>query len=520
MREWVVRLVARVPLTIHAKLLAAFLTIVVLLIALGTVGLQVLSSVNHRTEELVKLQRKVAAYRQLQIDAADQLYSVGSALSVVPDEYRTYIALQQLNQFGRDLDRVKSVAKDKVQMLGGVTEEDLMLPRVRQMYSEFFQVVTQIVELTRHRKVVESRVLQPEAAFLATELERFTRRLGDLADADMAASIEVSHTAYATSQKLVIGFALGSIGLALLLGYAISWSLIGPVKRIGAQLRQIASGDFSQRVEIPNRDELGALGANLNHMSEKLGQLYQQLEAQSVQLAEWNRTLEKRVAEQLVELERVGRLKRFCSPQVAELIVSSGDERFLESHRQEIVAVFCDLRGFTAFAETAEPEEVMRILREFHTAMGELIFSSEGTLERFEGDGLMVFFNDPLPCPDPPVRAVRMAVAMRHRVAELSRIWRKWGHQLDFGVGIAQGHATLGKIGFEGRIDYGAIGTVTNLASRLCDEARPGQILVSQRVYSAVEDLVEVETVGDLQLKGFAKPVSAFNVAGLKETPV
>lgn len=169
---------------------------------------------------------------------------------------------------------------------------------------------------------------------------------------------------------------------------------------------------------------------------------------------------------------------------------------------------------------TERPKRIPPPLAHCPGAMGELIFSSEGTLERFEADGLMVFFNDPLPCPDPPARAVRMAVAMRHRVAELSSIWRKWGHQLDFGVGIAQGHATLGKIGFEGRIDYGAIGTVTNLASRLCDEARPGQILVSQRVYSAIEDLVEVETVGDLQLKGFVKPVRAFHVAGLKEIPV
>ncbi|HEU5393277.1 MAG TPA: response regulator, partial [Candidatus Methylomirabilis sp.] len=209
------------------------------------------------------------------------------------------------------------------------------------------------------------------------------------------------------------------------------------------------------------------------------------LEAQAAQLAEWNRTLEQRVAEQLAELERVGRLKRFLAPQLAELIVSAGDEKVLESHRREITVVFCDLRGFTAFAETAEPEEVMGVLREYHAAMGPLIFQFEGTLERFAGDGLMVFFNDPLPCPDPAARAVRMAVAMRARAGELEALWRKRGHQLGFGVGIALGYATLGKIGFEGRFDYGAIGTVTNLASRLCDEARGGQILVSQRVHAA-----------------------------------
>lgn len=240
------------------------------------------------------------------------------------------------------------------------------------------------------------------------------------------------------------------------------------------------------------------------------------LEALSAQLAQWNRTLEQRVAEQVAELERVGRVKRFLSPQLAELIVSSKDESLLESHRREITVVFCDLRGFTAFSETAEPEEVMGVLGEFHRAMGEEIFRFEGTLERFAGDGLMVFFNDPFPCPDPGARAVRMALAMRERVGELARSWQKRGHRLGFGVGIAQGYATLGKIGFEGRFDYGAIGIVTNLASRLCDEAQAGQILLSQRVYAAVEELVEAEPLGEVTLRGFLKAVSTFNVLRLK----
>jgi adenylate cyclase len=241
------------------------------------------------------------------------------------------------------------------------------------------------------------------------------------------------------------------------------------------------------------------------------------LETQALQLADWNRTLEQRVAEQLEELERIGRLKRFFSPQLAELIVSTGEEKLLESHRREVTVVFCDLRDFTAFSETTEPEEVMEVLREYHTALGELIFRFEGTLERFAGDGLMVFFNDPVPCPDPAARAVRMAVAMRQRVGELTGTWRKRGHQLDFGVGIAQGYATLGKIGFEGRFDYAAIGRVTNLAARLCGEAAGGQILISQRVYAAVEALAVADQVGELSLKGFVKPVPAYNVWALKD---
>jgi len=244
--------------------------------------------------------------------------------------------------------------------------------------------------------------------------------------------------------------------------------------------------------------------------------LHDKVQEQAAQLEAWNRTLEQRVAAQLAEIERLGSLKRFLPPQLAELIVSAGDERLLESHRREITVVFCDLRGFTAFAETAEPEEVMDVLRQYHEALGQLIFRHEGTLERFVGDGLVVLFNDPLPCPDPGARAVRMAIAMRACIGELSRSWRKHGHQLGFGVGIAQGYATLGRIGFEGRFDYAAIGPVSNLASRLCDEASDGEILVSQRLLATVEDLVEAEPVGELTLKGFVRPVMAYRVHGLK----
>jgi adenylate cyclase len=244
---------------------------------------------------------------------------------------------------------------------------------------------------------------------------------------------------------------------------------------------------------------------------------HDEIERQAAELAAWNRQLEERVREQVDELERLGRLRRFLSPQLADVVLSSGDDSFLQSHRREITVVYCDLRGFTPFAETVEPEDVMQVLGEYHAALGDLIHRFEGTLERFAGDGLLVFFNDPLPCPDAPQRAVRMAVAMRARVAQLQEDWSRRGHELGFGVGIAQGHATLGRIGFEGRSDYAAIGTVTNAAARLCAEAAAGQILISQRVYAAAEELIVADSVGDLALRGFSRPVRAYNVVGVDE---
>jgi class 3 adenylate cyclase/CheY-like chemotaxis protein len=239
------------------------------------------------------------------------------------------------------------------------------------------------------------------------------------------------------------------------------------------------------------------------------------VQRQTQELTAWNHELEQRVAEQVAQVERLGRLRRFLSPQLADLVISSGDQSFLDSHRREIVVVFCDLRRFTAFAETSEPEEVMEVLSQYHAALGDLIFRFEGTLERFAGDGLMVFFNDPLPCTDAPTRAIKMAVAMRSRVQDLATGWARRGYDLAFATGIAQGYATLGRIGFEGRFDYAAIGSVTNLAARLCGEARPWQILVTQRMNAEAEEVAVSEPVGELSLRGFSRAVPAFNIRGI-----
>lgn len=244
--------------------------------------------------------------------------------------------------------------------------------------------------------------------------------------------------------------------------------------------------------------------------------LLNELREKTDELATLNQQLEHRVADQVGEIERMGRLRRFLPPQVADLIVASGTEKQLESHRREITALFCDLRGFTGFSESSEPEDVMALLRDYHAAIGQIIIKYSGTLERYAGDGVMVVFNDPVPVENPALQAVLMALEMRSAIGALTESWRRWGHDIGFGIGVAHGFATLGTIGFEGRFDYAAIGTVSNVASRLCDEAKPGQILISPRVLTKVENGVTVESAGEFVLKGIRRPLAAYNVLSVR----
>jgi adenylate cyclase len=248
----------------------------------------------------------------------------------------------------------------------------------------------------------------------------------------------------------------------------------------------------------------------------RLKRYHDTIERQAHELARWNAELELRVASQVEELERVNRLRRFLSRQVVDAVLDTGDETVLGSHRRDIVVVFCDLRGFTPFAESSEPEDVMGVLAEYHAVLGELIERYDGTLERFTGDGVMVFFNDPIPLDDPARRAVEMAIEIRDRVGALTAIWQRRAIDLGIGIGVAQGYATLGRIGFEGRFDYAAIGSVTNLAARLCAAAGAGQILVAQRAFTAVEEHVAAEPIGELDVRGFSKAVRAYAVDGIR----
>jgi adenylate cyclase len=248
----------------------------------------------------------------------------------------------------------------------------------------------------------------------------------------------------------------------------------------------------------------------------RIKEMHDKIASQAADLALWNKTLEQRVADQLKQIERIGRLKRFLAPQIAQLIVEEGNEQILESHRREVTVVFGDLRGFAGFAETAEPEEVITVLREYHLDLGPIVHKYEGTLERFLGDGFLILFNDPLPCAEPSNKAVRMAIEMRDSFAALAEKWRDHGHDLGFGMGIAHGFATLGRIGFEGRFEYSAVGHVVNLAARLCARAASGQILTHSRVRVAAEALAEFEPASEFLPKGFSRRVKAYNVVGLK----
>ena len=248
----------------------------------------------------------------------------------------------------------------------------------------------------------------------------------------------------------------------------------------------------------------------------RVKELWDTVQSQSAQLAEWNKNLEQRVQDQVAQLDRLGRLKNFFSPQLAESIVSGGGEDLLKTHRREVVVVFLDMRGFTAFTDTSEPEEVMSVLSEYHRVMGPLILEYEGTLERFVGDGMMIFFNDPIKLENPAMNAVRMSLAMQEKFAPLRAAWKKRGFDLDLGIGMAQGFATLGAIGYEGRWDYACIGSVTNLAARLCSEAKGGQILTNQKTFGRIEDTVNAEPLGEMTLKGIAHPVATLNITGFK----
>ncbi len=486
MKDWLPGIVARLPVRIRVKLLGALLIIVGLLVAIGMVGLQALGGVNRHVEDLVGLQRKVAAFRQLQHDTTWQLYSVGEAL-ISPDERVLAGVLRQFNHIRRDLDRVAFVSAG----------ERELLTRIQQEHETLVEVVTRVVDLIREGKVAEGLEMRHrQIAPIADRLERLTNEMINRAEADMVEKVAASERAYLTSQWAVAGFVLAGIGAALLLGYAISGSLIGPVNRMDIQLRQVASGDFSQRVEVANRDEMGDLAANLNRMSDELGSLYDALEVR-------NRVIR----------EAFG---RYLSDEIVKEILKSPEGLRRGGEKRDVTIMLTDLRGFTAIAETSEPEQVVRLLNGYLEVMVDVIEQFHGTISDIIGDSLVVLFGAPAELPDRARWAVACGIAMQNAMAGVNRDNRAAGlPEIEMGIGLHDAAVIVGNIGSRKRLQYSVVGSGVNLASRIESCAVGGQVLVSQSVIDEAGDVLRIDGQRDVRPKGAEMTLRIHEIGGI-----
>ena len=501
-----IRWVAGIRASVHTKLLCAFLTVAVMFIGTAAVGLQSVRGIAYQSRLLDDLHERVDLSRQIEQALTMQMNHTAMAL-ILKSEAAIVKILRENNHFNDKLAQIEEVAPPA---------ERELIERIRVAQDQLLVTVADIANLLRDNKIEKAmQSHRQNGQPLYDQIQTLVSQIVKI-EADEMAKLRDNVAAAHGKAMLVIGaFAGIAVFLALALGFIISWSLILPVREADAFLGRVAKGEFNASISIPNRDEFGALAANMNQMSRDLHRLYEQVGEQAAELAELNRGLEIRVDEQVTQIERLGRLRRFLSPQVADLIVQRGEDSVLRSHRRQIATVFCDLRGFTAFSETGEPEDVMEILQSYHETMGRLIHEYDGTIDHRAGDGIMVIFNDPLPCEDPARRAVSLAVSMRDHIRKLAADWYKLGHELGFGVGVSFGYATLGMVGFEGRFDYTANGSAVNLAARFCDEAEDGQILLSERTYVALDGWIEVEPAGTFDLKGFHRSITAYNIVRL-----
>ncbi len=511
-----VRAVAGLGISIRGKLVISFAGITALMIGLALLGLATLGQANDRTEQLLRDHERIALFRDFESRMNRLSMLAFAAASISPEASRGPSGSWREAPAGSLVGLVdylhRAVGQATRRFGGPGSPDQARLQVFRDGLNRLAPISRRIKELREKGDLdAVNRLAVTEFEPIAEKLRHNSFRFIRAIEAEMENRAQQTSAAYAASRKTVLAAAYVAVGVALLLGYTLSSSLIWPLHRIGRTLNAISSGDFGARASVPNRDEFGSLAGDVNAMGRELGDLYAEVDAQRRELADWNTALEDRVLTQIRQIERTGRLRRFLPAQVADMIIAADDDdTLLGSRRAHVTVLFADLRGFTAYAAAMPAERVIAALNAFHTVCGPLIDAQGGTLERFLGDGLMVLFNAPAEVADPEHKAVKLAANMQRAFPAAMQPFQQGDTRLGLGIGISSGLATLGNIGFEGRLDYAAIGAVPNLAARLCDQAGPGDILVCETVARKVS--APMCPAGPFDLKGIGIQVPAFEV--------
>jgi class 3 adenylate cyclase/CHASE3 domain sensor protein len=490
---------ARIRAGVHLKLLAGFFVGALLILAMGILSLAVIYRMNDRVDQLTVEQDRVNTSRQAIYQVTAQSHFRAMALLTQNPENITKIA-DAKTDFTADINRLDDISPPRDDGFFQTIREDNAL------YEASGLKVQALYDSGRIDEALDVHLA--EEHIISHRLENaLNAKIGSwsVEQADAVAAFKDDRSLLT---MLVGTFSVVSLLSALALGLILSWSFVRPVRRIDRALARIADGHFAERVEVPNRDEFGPLTENLNHMSNQLASAYDHLRS-------LNQNLETQVAAQVEELERANRLKRYLSPQVAEAIVERSVDVSVDSRRRNLTVFFSDIRGFTELSEKMEPEELTDMLNEYLSAMTEIVFEYGGTLDKYIGDAIMVFFGDPIPYEDHAQRAVNMALAMRSRLTELQEAWFAKGEEtLTIGMGISTGYVTVGNIGSAARMDYTVLGNHVNAASRLAGQAAPGQILVTERTMLAVRSSVQAKEIGQVEIKGFQRPLRIYEMAG------
>jgi len=489
--------VASIKASVHAKLLAGFLVGALLLLGMAILSLIVIDRMSQRVEDLARLHERIDLARQMEYSVTAQSHYRAMALLTNDDSNNLKIA-EAKRDFVGHLDALERIS---------APEHGRFFRRVREANDRFAASSERVLAQAEGGNTSEAmRMHLSEEHPVSHELEAAMRESEREALRDMTDAREHSASDRDLLLSTVGTFSAVSLGSALLLGFVLSWSFIRPVRTIDRLLATIAAGDFGQRIVVRNRDEFGTLSTNLNAMSAQLADLYERMQA-------LNQVLQAKVADQVTELDRATGLKRYLSPQLADSILSGETDVKLTTRRKNLTIFFSDIRDFTAISERTEPEELVELLNNYLTEMTEIVFKHGGTLDKYIGDAIMVFFNDPVPCEDHPARAIEMALEMRAKIADLQQRWFAARQEpLTVGMGISTGYVTVGNIGSATRLEYTVMGNHVNLASRLAAKARSGQILVSERTLLAARDLVDATEIGRVRLKGVSRPIAIYEI--------